>query len=380
MGSRPLQKVDTIPRYFRNAGYHTVGAGKLFHSSTWNTWAYYGYNDTKAWDAYFPSLDRQVPHEVMPHVVPANGTHPRTFDWSPVAATDEAMGDGQVATWSAEQLLEPVEGPRFNAMGIYRPHLPWFLPRKYFEMHPLDEIVLPDVDANDLDDLSNSRFKWVQEDPEGTRWKQVVQGYLASVSFADVMVGKVLDALDASGRADDTIVVLWTDHGFHLGEKARIGKGTLWRESTRVPFIVVAPGVTKPGTRSNTAVSLMDMYPTLAELAGLAIPGHIEGTSLVPILKDPSRKSNRAVVSTNSAGNHAVSGDRFRYLSYKDGSEELYDIQNDPNELINLANDPKYAAVKAELSTWLPKHDTPDLGRNRDTDEFIERVSDITLP
>ena len=305
------------------------------------------------------------------------------------------MGDGQVAVWSADQILVEVAGPRFNAVGIYRPHLPWFLPRKYFEMHPLDGIVLPDVGADDLNDLpptrralygedskvgTINRFKWVKEEPDKHRWKQVVQAYLASVSFADAMVGKVLDALDKSGRADRTIIVLWTDHGFHLGEKDLIGKGTLWRESTRVPFIVVAPGITQPGSRSDTAVSLMDMYPTLAELAGLEIPDHIEGTSLVPILQDPSKKSNRAVLSTNSFAFHAVSGDRFRYLRYRDGSEELYDIQTDPNEWINLANDPKFAATKAELATWLPKYDTPDIGNNRKVSEFIERVSDITLP
>lgn len=299
-----IQKLGTLPRTFKNAGYQTFGAGKLFHASTFNPWAYFGYNDTLAWNAYFPSLDRQIPDEVTPHTVPAHGTDVRRFDWSPVATTDLAMGDGQVVSWSAEQILSPGTESRFNAVGIYRPHLPWFLPRKYFEMHPLDQIELPVLNERDLEDLPEhirkeyakptrnpliTRFHWTQEEPKENRLKQVVQGYLASVSFADAMVGHVLDALDKSGRADNTIIVLWSDHGFHVGEKNRIGKVTLWRESTRVPFILVAPGVTIPGSRSDTAVSLMDIYPTLTELAGLEKPKHLEGTSLVPILKDPSK-------------------------------------------------------------------------------------------
>jgi arylsulfatase A-like enzyme len=390
-----LKGVTSLPRHFKESGYQTFGAGKLFHASTWNMWAYFGYNDTTAWNAYFPSLNRQVPDEVWPHDVPVNGPIVKTFDWSPVATTEMAMGDGQVTTWSVEQILANGTEPRFNAVGIYRPHLPWYLPRKYFEMHPLEGITLPPVRANDLSDLPESvskqyenpratstagRFKWVSEDPENNRWKQIVQAYLASVSFADAMLGHVLDALDQSGRAQNTIIVLWSDHGFHVGEKKRVGKGTLWRESTRVPLIVVAPGVTQPGSRSSTAVSLMDLYPTLVDLADLETPSHLEGTSLVPILKDASKRSNRAALSTSSFGNHAVSGNNYRYLKYQDGSEELYDIVNDPHEWTNLAGNPRHTETIAELARWLPKHDEPDIGSNRSADEMVKQISDITLP
>lgn len=390
-----LQNLGTLPRYFKKSGYRTTGAGKLFHASTWNLWAYFGYNDKLAWNSFFPSLDRQVQDEVMPHEVPARGTHPRRFDWSPVASTDFAMGDGQVAFWSAEQIRSSGDEPRFDAVGIYRPHLPWFLPRKYFEMHPLENIQLPERNENDLDDLPDSvlngyekpskvgtvnRFYWTQEEPGEERLKQVTQAYLASVSFADAMVGHVLDALDDSGRADATIVVLWTDHGFHIGEKNLIGKSTLWRESTRVPLIVVAPGVTTPGSRSDTAVSLMDIYPTLTDLSGLETPEHIEGISLTPILKNPSQKSGRPALSSLKVGTHAVSKDRFRYLRYADGSEELYDIHSDPNEWTNLATDPAYESIKTEMKKWLPRSEAPWLESNRDASDYVDRVSDITLP
>jgi arylsulfatase A-like enzyme len=231
-----LRDVPTLPRYFKDKGYMSVGAGKLFHSSTYNPWAYFGYNDTTAWEAYFPSLDRQLPDEVTPHNRPANGSPLSVnFDWSAVATTDAAMGDGQVVTWSIEQIRRQSTVPKFNAVGIYRPHLPWYLPQKYFDMHPLDEVMLPTVIENDLDDIpdapqaiarrggslsSRAIHDWVIEDESNGRWREAVQAYLASISFADAMVGQLLDALEQSGRADNTIIVLWSDHGWHLGEKS----------------------------------------------------------------------------------------------------------------------------------------------------------------
>jgi len=381
--TKHLQDIPTIPRYFMDNGYRSVGAGKMFHASTYNEWAYFGYNDTNAWHAYFPSLDRQLPNKVTPHTRPANGNTfgglGMNFDWASVSSTDMAMGDGQVVTWSVEQILSPGNEPRFNAVGIYRPHLPWYLPQKYFDMHPLEEIMLPEVLENDLDDVPEAPqgsldsmmspmglHAWVIEDETGDRWRQGVQAYLASISFADAMVGHVLDALDQSGRADDTIIVLWSDHGWHLGEKARWRKTTLWRESTRVPLIIVAPGVTQAGSETAEKVSLMELYTTLVELAGLEMPTHLEGISLVPLLENPARAWDRPAVSTNGFRNHAVSTNRYRYLRYADGSEEFYDLQTDPNEWHNLAGDPQFSSVQAELAEWLPEHNEPvDISANR---------------
>jgi arylsulfatase A-like enzyme len=369
-----LKNIPTLPRYFMENGYRSYGSGKLFHSSTFNPWAYFGYNDTTAWDDYFPSLERQLPDEVTPHDRPANGSPLSvSFDWSAVATTDMAMGDGQIVSWSVEHILAAGDEPRFNAVGIYRPHLPWYVPQKYLDMHPLEDIVLPPVLENDLDDIPALPLEggrrgslapmgihdWIIEDETGDRWKEGVQGYLASISFADAMLGHLLDALEQSGRADNTIIMLWSDHGWHLGEKARWRKTTLWREATRVPLIIVAPGVTQAGSESAATVSLMSLYPTLIELAGLAMPEHPEGVSLVPLLEDPTAEWDHAAISTNGFRNHAVSTDRYRFIRYSDGSEELYDIATDPNEWHNRAGDPALAGVKEELAGLLPKHDEP---------------------
>ncbi|HEY5622530.1 MAG TPA: sulfatase [Gammaproteobacteria bacterium] len=372
--TQALRDATTIPRLFKDSGYRTFGAGKLFHSSTFNPWAYFGYNDTTAWHAYFPSLDRQIPDEIRPHDRPLNGSPLSVnFDWGTVSATDEAMGDGQVVTWSVDQILFDDDSPRFNAVGIYRPHLPWYLPQKYFDLYPLDEIELPPVVENDLEDVPDAATRgadrgamgpmalhnWVLEDETQQRWREGVRAYLASTTFADAQLGRILDALEESGRYDDTIIVLWSDHGFHLGERARWRKTTLWRESTRVPLIIVAPGITRPGTRTDSVVSLLDLYPTIVALAGLAMPSHPEGVSLVPLLEDPEAKWNHAAVTTVDFGSHSVSTDRYRYLRYADGSEELYDIDADPHEWRNLAADSSYTRVKAELAEWLPAHDEP---------------------
>ena len=369
-----LADLPTIPRHFRNHGYRTLGAGKTFHAHTYRRAAFSGYQDVRAWDAYYPSFERQLPDEVgPPDRRPAN-RNPVTIniDWSPVVADDRAMGDGQVAAWISERLLDSADTPRFVAAGIYRPHPPWFLPQAYFDAHPLADIVLPTVLDNDLDDVSAIGREFTQDSTmpaldihewvlATNKWAEGVQAYLASVTFADAMVGQIIDALDRSGRADDTIIALWSDHGWHLGEKQRWRKHTLWEESTRVPLIFVAPGVTTPGSRSARTVSLLDLFPTLVELAGIETPGHLEGISLVPLLENPDAEWNRPAVTTHQFGNHSVRGERFRYIRYVDGSEELYDHDADPDEWHNLAADPRYAAAKAELAGWLPTEEAPDL-------------------
>jgi arylsulfatase A-like enzyme len=366
-GVEAFARIATLPRHFRDNGYRTLGAGKIFHAHTFGATGYAGYNDTSAWDAFYPALDRQLPDELGPPTRPASQSPFAGLDWSPVAADDRALGDGQTVAWIERQLGAETGAPRFVAAGIYRPHEPWYVPPRYFEMHPLESIELPAVRADDLDDVPAAApaefsarriHEWMLS--EG-KWREGVQAYLASVSFADAMVGRLLDALDASGRADRTIIVLWGDHGFHLGEKGRWRKSTLWEESTHVPFIVVAPGVTTAGTRSVHAVSLMDIYPTLAELAGLDVPRHVEGRSLVPLLSDPSREWDFPVVTTYGYDNHAVRTDRYRYIRYADGSEELYDHASDPNEWMNLASDSAYDELKAELRSALPAKNTADL-------------------
>ncbi len=367
-----LDGIPTIPRYFRDRGYRTLGAGKLFHAHTYSVAGFSGYNDLSAWDAYYPSLDRQLPDEVRPLNRPANG-NPLSWniDWAGLVTEDSAMGDGQVVGWGQQQLVAAGDEPRFVAIGIYRPHPPWYVPQKYLDLYPLEDVELPRVLETDLDDVPAAALidgysgnmppmalhDWIVG---ANLWKEGVQAYLASLSFADAMVGRLLDALDRSGRAENTIIVLWSDHGWHLGEKLRWRKQTAWEESTRIPFIIVAPGITTPGSRTDEAVSLMDLYPTLTELAGLEIPGHVEGTSLVPLLRDPDAPWDKVALSTFGFMNHAVRSDRYRYIRYFDGSEELYDHESDPQEWINLAADPDFSDIKSQLAEWLPSENAPD--------------------
>lgn len=359
----------TLPRFFRDNGYETYGAGKIFHAHTYGEYGLSGFNDTSAWDGFYPDIDRQLPDELGPMNIPANGNPSgRSFDWAPLVAEDYALGDGQVTNWVSERLGEAGRRPRFVAAGIYRPHLPWYVPRDWFELFPLDEVTLPPHIDNDLDDLpeisqSNvfdamSLHEWVVD--EG-KWRDGVRAYLASIAYADAMVGRLIDALDASERAERTIIVLWGDHGFHLGEKKRWRKMTLWRESLHVPFIIVAPGITTPGSRTTAPVSLLDIYPTLVALAGLEVPDYLEGRSLVPLLREPSMQWEFPTLSTYGFGNHAVVASRYKYIRYADGSEELYDTQNDPHEWTNLAGNAEFDEVKSELAIYLPELETPDL-------------------
>jgi len=202
------------------------------------------------------------------------------------------------------------------------------------------------------------------------RWKEAVQAYLATITYVDGQIGRVLDALDKSEYRDNTIIVFWGDHGWSLGEKHHWRKFALWEEPTRAPLIWVAPGVTKAGTTSTRTVDFMSVYPTLSELCGLTIPAHVEGVSIKKLLADPAAKWDRPALTTHGYQNHAVRTAQWRYIRYEDGGEELYDETKDPYEWTNLANDKKYDKVKAELAKIFPKVNKPrPRGENADGSE-----------
>ena len=338
----------TVPQHFMAGGYKVHGAGKIFHG---------GFKDPQSWHVYFAR-----PQSATPKIRPANGI-PNTahFDWGPIGQGDDAMGDTHVAEFGVKFLAQKHDKPFFLAVGLFRPHLPWYAPQKYFDEYPPAGVKLPEVKEDDLDDVPPIGRRMAR--PEGDhakvleykQWEKAVQGYLACISYTDGQIGRLLDALDKRDDAKQTIIVLWTDHGWHLGEKLHWRKFTLWEEAGRVPMIFVVPGVTKPGTRCERTVSLLDIYPTLADLCGLPIGGHLEGKSLEPLLEDPGAAWDRPVVTTHGRNNHAVRSERWRYIRYSDGTEELYDHENDPMEWTNLAGDPKLAAVKQELAGRLPK-------------------------
>jgi arylsulfatase A-like enzyme len=350
-----LADAVTLPRYFKEAGFHVVGGGKIFHGR---------YEDPASWDEYFKLRPGDHP---KPANTPVNGIAGAAhFDWGPVDVADEAMGDFKTVTRAAEFLKQSHDRPFFLAVGMIRPHLPWYAPRKYFDMFPLAAIKRPEVKAGDLDDLPPSGLAMAKrlgdhrKVVEAGQWEKAVQGYLATIAFVDAQVGRLLDALDASRHGKETIVVFWGDHGWNLGEKEHWRKFALWEETTRVPLIIAAPGVASPGARSSRTVSLMDLYPTLIELGGLPRKPGIEGLSLVPLLKDPGAAWDHPAVTTEGRNNHAVRSERWRYIRYADGTEELYDHDNDPREWTNLAGDPQWAQVKADLGRHLPSRNAPD--------------------
>lgn len=346
----------TLPQHFMASGYDVLGGGKIFHG---------GFNDPDSWQVYF-----QQPGDPKPEQTPVNGI-PRTahFDWGPVDVADEAMGDHQVVDWAIEQLNEPRDGPLFLAVGLYRPHLPWYVPRSDFDAFPIDEILLPEVLENDLDDIPPPGIQMAGPERdhrnvvEHDQWHKAVQGYLASIAFADRQVGRLLDALDASPIGENTIIVLTSDHGWHLGEKEHWRKFALWEEATRVTFAIVAPGIASPEGRCSRTVSLTDVYPTLIDLCGLPDRSELEGRSLAPLLRDPSTAWEHPAVTTHGRNNHTVRSERWRYIRYADGSEELYDHDADPKEWHNLAESPDLDEVKAALARALPVVNVPPAGR-----------------
>tara|TARA_R110002111_G_scaffold256015_1_gene322669 strand:+ start:4364 stop:5821 length:1458 start_codon:yes stop_codon:yes gene_type:complete len=344
----------TLPQHFRDHGYQAVGSGKIFHG---------GYNDLSSWDDYLKQTGDPKP---TPAVL--NDPHSRagTIIWGVLDAEDREMSDYKMASYAIDYLGKQHQKPFFLACGIYRPHMPWQVPRKYYDMYPLDKIQLPQVLENDLDDVPAAGVRMAKPGGDHAKilktdnWRQSVQAYLASIAFADVQVGRVLDALDASSYAKNTIVVLWGDHGWHLGEKHHWRKFSLWEEATRAPLMMVVPGVTEAGSRCNQAVDFMNIYPTLCELCSLPVGKHLDGISLTPLMKDPAMKWDRPALTTHGRLNHAVRSNQYRLIRYQDGSEELYDHAQDPLEWKNLADDPNYKAVKQQLAQWFPEKNAPD--------------------
>ena len=358
-----LPDVVTIPAHFRSNGYAAVGAGKIFHHTAGN-------NPPNQWDDFLRLTFQNDPwfREVklnypwsevapFPEKYPFSGVEGlgHENDWGALPDID----DTATADYAIDFLSKAHAKPFFLACGIFRPHLPWYVPQQFFDQYPLGDIVLPRVNDDDLDDippvgqeLAGARRSDYETIRDADKWKQAVQAYLASITFADHQIGRVLDALNQSPHGENTIVVLWSDHGWHLGSKQHWHKSTLWEESTRVPLVISAPGY-DPGV-CDRPVSLINLYPTLNELCEL--PGRdLDGVSLAPLLRNPQAEWNRPAVIQYQQGNAAVRSDRYRYIHYSDGGEELYDHQTDPYEWTNLADSSAHATTKAELAGWIAK-------------------------
>lgn len=340
--------------YVRKFGYTSLGAGKIYHYRNYRA---------EDWDEVVFPTDDTLPNH------PAN-RRPGPFGYrmftedEPQQAFDEKRAesklvDAQTVSWCIERLAQP-KLPFFMACGLHRPHTPWDVPKKYFDLYPLDTIRTPLVLTNDLADVPQPGVAFAN--PKGAHatilqtglWQDRVRAYLASVSFADAQIGRLLNALDKSPYRDNTIIVFVGDNGWHLGEKEHWGKVTLWNEANRVPLIWVAPGVAKPGTTCDHGVDLMSLFPTLCELADLPVPKHAEGVSIKPLLAKPDAAWSQPALSTMHRNNHTLRTAEWRYSRYEDGSEELYNERTDPREWTNLAAKPEYADVKKKLIKYLP--------------------------
>lgn len=380
----PDKKV--LPRAFADAGYVTLATGKLMHSSKankqyfqqhWNSeqrWSPLSKDRVKYTRAELKSKGSDNPRHVVKRkgcediVLPLNRIPSdrkpnedggESFDWGPFEVADSEMGDAQITDWAIEQLKAGFDKPFFFCVGYYRPHIPLWAPQKYFDRFNGLDIQLPEVVANDLDDLNDIGKQWAIEAitagshasvVQHGQWKAAVKAYLACVTFVDHHVGRLLAALDSSPFRDNTVIVLWSDHGWHLGEKQHWGKWTGWERSTRVPLIIVpsknaARQFTSSGQQCDQPVSLIDLYPTLADLCSVPAPYELDGRSLVPQLKQPGTVTHRTIVTAFDKGNISLRNDRWRYIRYADGSEELYDCDADPNEWKNVVNDAGHMPV-----------------------------------
>jgi arylsulfatase A-like enzyme len=346
-----LPDAVTLPAYLLRNGYLVWGGGKIFHG---------GYPDVKAWSESFQGK----PKLPLPKL-PARGIG-GNMQWGPLDAGDDVMRDTRLTDWAIDKLKTKHERPFFLAVGYQKPHLPWYAPKKYFDMHPLDKIQLPKVLDSDLDDVPPAGIKMAKAQgdhrkiTEAGLWKEAVQAYLACATYMDAQLGRLLDALEESGQADNTIIILWSDHGWSHGQKQHWRKFSLWEQDCRVVFMIAARGLTTPRTRCQRTVSLLDLYPTVIDLCGLPSKKGLEGHSLLPLLRNPQTAWDQPAVTTHGRNNHSIRTEKWRLIRYKDGSEELYDHDEDPLEWKNLAKEPRFQSVRERLAAQLPKVNAVD--------------------
>ncbi|MFP6764119.1 MAG: sulfatase-like hydrolase/transferase, partial [Planctomycetaceae bacterium] len=346
--------------------------GKIFHQPH-GKWS-----DPASWDHQYstrmgtsrPGVEDRYRHGMRDRFT--NQILARLIDWSPLQQSTQDTADWKTAQGAADFLEQKHGKPFFLGCGIYRPHLQWYAPQEYFDLHPIEKVQLPAYLDKDLEDIpprgramAGPNFEIIRRQGQ---WKNAVQGYLAASSFADACVGHVLDALEHSVHRDNTIVVLWGDHGYHIGDKNHFAKSALWEQTTRTPLIIHVPDALKSiapsgQKRCPQPVSLIDLYPTLIDLCGLPERDGLDGRSLLPLIQNPDADWPWPAIITHSphwhGTNHAIRSRAFHYIHYRDGREELYDTRHDLNQWNNLADNPQYAEAKEQLKQWLPKTNAP---------------------
>lgn len=386
-------EIEALQMTFAKDGYATLGAGKLFHHPE-------GAIDQRGWTEFFLRnpfqrengwpLESWSSETPVPQPFPASVyNRGKTFkgglflEWAPIPNNQEdEMADTIRVDWAVSQLKKQHDKPFFLGCGLYAPHFPNYCPQKYFDMYDPASIALPPMKEDDLEDLPPAiRARWKARKRQHHEKlvamgavKDAIHGYLACISYADAMLGRVLAALEASPYSDNTIVVFWSDHGYHHGEKGNWGKHTLWERTSNVPFIWAGPGVAQDA-ETDVTVSLIDIYPTLVEMCGLPEPSQrLEGESLASTLQHPAKATDRDVFLPYMApGEYAIINRDWRYIHYGEEGEELYDLRQDPNEWNNLASQEQYADQKARLRKSAPKSFAePEARLNKRKDLVLE--------
>ena len=394
LDSEIVQTHATLPEYFSRNGYITISQGKIFHKHYTKNGVDHGHWAYDTWEQ--ESGNEEVNPETLfsRHQGIINGKEVEgakmgemgvDFRWGATKAPKEETKDYRTARWFTQKLQEDYEKPFFMLAGLSKPHLPFIVPQEYYDLYDLDQVKVPEFRMDDLEDIvdksgkqkfsPHADFIWCKE--QGI-FKESTRAYLAACSYADACAGVILDALSKSQYADNTIIILWGDHGWHLGEKLKFRKASLWKESTQLPFLIHIPGMDKQRECFRN-VNLIDIYPTLIDLCGLP-EKELDGKSIKPLLEDPDKKWTPTVTTLNR-GNHSVMSEKWHYIQYQDGTEELYNLETDPMEWTNLANiDSKETRkVKTTLKSNLPKYNAETVpGRTKE--KSIKNIDETIKP
>lgn len=358
-----IPNVTTVSQMYRNNGFFATRIGKLYHYNVPKHIGTSGHDDPYSWNYTINPRGRDVEEESKIFTLKP-GTFGATLSWLAAEGTDEEQTDGMIADAAVAELqrYHREDRPFFLAVGLFRPHTPYVAPKKYFDMYPLDQIVVPEVPEGYDKTIPEPALKSVRRKKEQINLaddlaKQAIQAYYATISFADAQVGKVLETLETTGLAKDTVVVFTSDHGYHMGEHGHWQKTTLFENATRVPLIISSPDQRDKGGVVTSPVEMVDIYPTLAELSGLEAPDFLSGVSLAASMDNSSVKPRESALSQYMQG-YSIRTERFRYTEWGEkGAEgvELYGCQDDPEELKNLAHSggKDFVGVISELSEKL---------------------------
>ncbi len=364
----PLVNISKpLPQAFKENGYTTMWSGKFWHGiktpspKKLKVW-WDEYNSHETFGPYSP--DKQKSESF---------SREGNINYGSLDIPDDEWQDTRVANQTIERLQREYTQPFFMVCGLVRPHSPFTAPQRFYDLYDVDQLATPPWKEDDRSDIPNEIWNitknkiYMDKLISSGQWPFLIQSYLASISFADWNIGRILNALEKSNYAENTIVMIWSDHGFHLGEKSHFGKWALWERTTHTLFMIKPVKKLAQAQIIDKTVSLLDIYPTLKELCSLkGIPeNQLDGISLVPLLKNPELSWNKPVITTYLQGNHAVRNDRYRYIQYAGGGEELYDLKQDPNEFNNLAGNGEYHNIKEDLKTHIPEVNANPSGPRR---------------